>query len=221
MNDEGEPSGPSVRAPRQIVCAPGTAEEVRRQVDAAGLQLPRSWRSPFARMAAATRTGWPSSTTRTVPSRWHREGSGAGAAVRHAGVREPRRLSVQGVRGGRRRDQHHPPVASRFTRREEELSAKGQGVGAGEREAGAAAAKDTATRQGAKLARGRASEGDGTGGSPERAGDDGYDQDESGGEGESEDDESGLYSFTGAQQIPRVSCFKGELTTVKPAGATG
>ena len=40
VNDEGEPSGPSVRAPRQIVCAPGTAEEVRRQVDAAGLQLP-------------------------------------------------------------------------------------------------------------------------------------------------------------------------------------
>ena len=73
----------------------------------------------------------------------------------------------------------------------------------------AAAAKDTATRQGAKLARGRASEGDGTGGSPERAGDDGYDQDESGGEGESEDGESGLYSFTGAQQIPRVSCFRG------------
>ena len=73
----------------------------------------------------------------------------------------------------------------------------------------AAAAKDTATRQGAKLARGRASEGDGTEGSPERAGDDGYDQDESGGEGESDDDESGLCSFTGAQQIPRVSCFKG------------
>ena len=40
VDDEGEPSGPSVRAPRQIVCAPGTAEEVRRQVDAAGLQLP-------------------------------------------------------------------------------------------------------------------------------------------------------------------------------------
>ena len=40
VDDEGKPSGPSVRAPRQIVCAPGTAEEVRRQVDAAGLQLP-------------------------------------------------------------------------------------------------------------------------------------------------------------------------------------
>ena len=39
-DDGTTPSGPSVRAPRQIVCAPGTAEEVSRQVDAAGLQLP-------------------------------------------------------------------------------------------------------------------------------------------------------------------------------------
>ncbi len=209
VDDEGKPSGPSVRAPRQIVCAPGTAEEVRRQVDAAGLQLPL--------LAKSIRADGSSDSHRvaiihdqdgivTVAS-----GGVQGLAppcvmqeyVNHGGCLFKVYVVGDVVTSTIRRSLPDLCGAKKSSRRRAKASALANARLA------AAAAKDTATRQGAKLARGRASEGDGTEGSPERAGDDGYDQDESGGEGESDDDESGLCSFTGAQQIPRVSCFKG------------
>lgn len=219
-DDGTTPSGPSVRAPRQIVCAPGTAEEVSRQVDAAGLQLPL--------LAKSIRADG-SSDSHKVAIIHDQDGLATVAAGGVQGLAPPCVMQEYVNHGGClfkvyvvgdvvtstiRRSLPDLRSAKKSSRRR----AKAKAIALANVKLAAAAADNTATRQGAKLARGRDGDGDGDGGSssslspsPERAGDDGYDQDHSSpGEGESEEDESGFYRrSTGAQQIPRVSCFKG------------
>lgn len=185
-DDGTAPSGPSVRAPRQIVCAPGTAEEVSRQVDAAGLQLPL--------LAKSIRADG-SSDSHKVAIIHDQDGLATVAAGGVQGLAPPCVMQEYVNHGGClfkvyvvgdvvtstiRRSLPDLRSAKKSSRRR----AKAKAIALANVKLAAAAADNTATRQGAKLARGR--------------------------DGEGEEDESGFYRrSTGAQQIPRVSCFKG------------
>ena len=160
-DDGTTPSGPSVRAPRQIVCAPGTAEEVSRQVDAAGLQLPL--------LAKSIRADG-SSDSHKVAIIHDQDGLATVAAGGVQGLAPPCVMQEYVNHGGClfkvyvvgdvvtstiRRSLPDLRSAKKSSRRR----AKAKAIALANVKLAAAAADNTATRQGAKLARGRDGEG--------------------------------------------------------------
>ena len=164
-DDGTTPSGPSVRAPRQIVCAPGTAEEVSRQVDAAGLQLPL--------LAKSIRADG-SSDSHKVAIIHDQDGLATVAAGGVQGLAPPCVMQEYVNHGGClfkvyvvgdvvtstiRRSLPDLRSAKKSSRRR----AKAKAIALANVKLAAAAADNTATRQGAKLARGRDGEATETG----------------------------------------------------------
>ena len=213
-----------VRAPRQIVAVAGTEEEVRRQVDAAGLQLPLLAKSLLADgssdshkvaiihdadgLACVVRGDVPGLRPPCIVQEYVNHG-GYLFKVYVVGdsVTMTRRKSLPDLRGARRSNR----------RRRENMAATRMGAAKSPAAANGGGDGGSSGKQRGDGGVGGGEHDRGGGGGGGAGGDDidgtadvDGDVDDSG--GESDGDDSGWYDATGLQSIPRVSCFKGGAT---------
>lgn len=218
----------AVRAPRQIVATAGTEEEVKAQVEAAGLHLPLLAKSLLA-------DG--SSDSHKVAIIHDLEGLSCVVRGDVQGLRPPcivqeyvnhggflfkvyvvgdavtmtTRKSLPDLRGAKRSNRRRAEARAKAARAAKANVVKEEAAGAEGGAGGVHGAHADGAAAGAGAGASKSKKGGGGGGDG-GGGEDG-DVDDSGGEDgqESEDDDAGWYA-TGLQSVPRVSCFKGGAT---------